>query len=52
MDGSLIALEDLIEWIDDRFGRAAAWVAGVLAILALTVGAIAVAFAALAHFGR
>lgn len=52
MDGLFGGLaEDVIEWVDDRFGRTAAWIVGILAVLALTVGALAVALAALAYFG-
>ena len=53
MDGLLDGLaETVIEWVDNRFGRTAAWIVGVLAVLALTVGALAIALAALAYFGR
>jgi hypothetical protein len=34
--------EAMIEWIDDRFGRPAAWTAAIGAVLVLTVGTIAV----------
>jgi len=33
-------VEDVVGWIDDRFGRVAAWIVSILAVLALTVGAI------------
>ena len=32
--------EDVVGWIDDRFGRVAAWIVSILAVLALTAGAI------------
>ena len=52
MDGLFGGLaEDVIEWVDDRYGRTAAWVVGIFAVLALTVGALAIAVAALAYFG-
>lgn len=34
--------EDVVGWIDDRFGRAAAWIVSILAVLALTAGAFTV----------
>ncbi len=52
MDGLLVGLaENVIEWVDDRFGRTAAWIVGVLLVLALTAGALAIALALLAYFG-
>uniref|UniRef100_UPI0035CC35E3 hypothetical protein n=1 Tax=uncultured Sphingomonas sp. TaxID=158754 RepID=UPI0035CC35E3 len=36
-------VEDVIGWIEDRFGPTAAWIVSVLAVLAPTVGVIAVA---------
>ena len=52
MDVLLVELaENVIEWVDDRFGRTAAWLAGVLAVLALTGGALATALALLTYFG-
>ena len=43
MDGLLSGLaEYVIGWVDDRFGRTAAWAISILAVLALTVGALAV----------
>ncbi|MEG8028096.1 hypothetical protein [Sphingomonas aerolata] len=35
--------EDVVGWVDDRFGRAAAWIVSIIAVLALTVGAITLA---------
>jgi hypothetical protein len=35
--------EDVVSWIDDRFGQAAAWIVSILAVLALAVGAITIA---------
>ena len=35
--------EHVVGWIEDRFGRMAAWIVSILAVLALTVGAITVA---------
>lgn len=35
--------EDVVGWVDDRFGRAAAWIVSTLAVLTLTVGAVTVA---------
>lgn len=32
--------EDVVCGIDDRFGRVAEWIVSILAVLALTVGAI------------
>ena len=50
MDGLLSGLaEAVIEWVDDRFGRLAALSVGILAVLALTVGAVAIAAAVLAQ---
>lgn len=52
MDGLLVGLaENVIEWVDDRFGRTAAWIVGVLAVVALTIGAFATALTLLAWFG-
>ncbi|WP_210356825.1 hypothetical protein [Sphingomonas beigongshangi] len=49
MDGLLAGLaENVIEWVDDRFGRTAAWIDGVQAAVALTIGAFATALALLA----
>jgi hypothetical protein len=35
--------EDVVGWVDDRFGRAAAWIVSILGVLALTVGPITLA---------
>ncbi|MBB3349266.1 hypothetical protein [Sphingomonas sp. BK069] len=43
--------EHLIEWVDDRFGRVAAWLAGIFALLALTAGTVALGIAAFSWFG-
>lgn len=43
--------EDLIAWVDDRFGRTAAWLASIIAVLALTVGTIAIGIAVLGYLG-
>ncbi|MBB3695232.1 hypothetical protein [Sphingomonas sp. BK580] len=43
--------EHFIEWVDDRFGRVAAWLAGMLALLALTAGTVALGVAAVSWFG-
>lgn len=43
MDLVTFIAEDVVGWIDDRFGRAAAWIVSILAVLALTVGAITIA---------
>lgn len=34
--------EDVIGWVEDRFGRLAAWTISIIAVLALTVGTVAV----------
>jgi hypothetical protein len=44
--------EAVIEWVEDRFGRFASWIVGIMAVLALTVGAVVVAFAALIYLSR
>lgn len=52
MDGLLVGLaENVIEWVDDRFGRTAAWIVGTVGVVALTIGAVATALALLAWFG-
>lgn len=44
MDVLLTGLaKDAIEWVDERFGRLAAWFVAVVSVLALTVGAVLVA---------
>lgn len=48
MDGLLRGLaEDVIELVDDRFGRKAAWIVGVLAVPALIIGMPAIVVAVL-----
>lgn len=32
--------KDVVGWIDDRFGRAAAWIVSILAVLTLTIAAV------------
>lgn len=50
MDGLLRGLaEDVIEWVDDRVGRRAAWIVGVLAVLTLVIGVPALVVAALRY---
>ena len=39
--------EHLIEWVDDRFGRTAAWLVGIIAVLVLTAGTIVIGIAVL-----
>ena len=41
--------EDVIEWVDDRFGRRAAWIVSVLAVLTLVIGVPAIVVAALRY---
>jgi len=37
-------VNDAVEWIDDRFGRRAAWCAAVIGVLMLTVGTLTVGY--------
>ena len=35
--------EEVVAWVDDRFGRAAAWIVSGIAVLVMTDGAITLA---------
>jgi multisubunit Na+/H+ antiporter MnhC subunit len=50
MDSYIESLaEGIIRWVDDRFGRAAAWIVSILVCTAITVG-IGITIVALASY--